>query len=258
MGRHLWRLFRPEFFQKMQRTKAKNLYGWDIFLKGTLWRGPFIGKKMGHLFKTTSGEGHELGLHAWDHYRWQTHIEGMAGEVIRRELLQGLEVMSEQTGTSPICSAAPGWRITEEALLEKAKLPFRYNSDCRGTSIFYPVVRGEVLPQPQIPTTFPTYDEVVGRDRITQENYNQCLISRMTPESLNVLTIHAEVEGISCLSLFQQFLKEVRMREGDLVPLGELLPPPDRIVRTLIGRGKVGGREGWLSVQQNTDEARSS
>ncbi len=251
MGRHIWRLFRPQFLRKMWRTKASKLYGWDILLKGTLWRGPLIGKKLGHVLKAAVSEGHELGLHAWDHYRWQTHVEKMTGEVISQDLIQGFEAIRESTGTSPICSAAPSWRITEQALLEKAKLPFRYNSDCRGTSIFYPVVKGKVLPQPQIPATFPTYDELLGRDEVSLANYNQHLISFMKPESLNVLTIHAEVEGLSCLGLFREFLQQLRIREGHLVPLGQLLPPAGQIARAAIGRQEVKGREGWLSVQQS-------
>jgi undecaprenyl phosphate-alpha-L-ara4FN deformylase len=250
MGRHIWRLLRPEFLLKMWRTKASKLYGWDILLKGTLWRGPLIAKALGHVLKATVSEGHEVGLHAWDHYRWQTHIERMAGEEIYQDLLQGFEVIRESTGISPLCSAAPSWRITEQALLEKAKLPFRYNSDCRGTSIFYPVVKGTVLPQPQIPVTSPTYDELLGRDGVTQEHYNEHLISFMKPEFLNVLTIHAEVEGLSCLYLFREFLEQLRIRGGHLVPLGQLLPPADRIARAVIGRQRVEGREGWLSVQQ--------
>ena len=251
MGRNIWRLFRPEFLRKMWRTKAMRLYGWDTLLKGTLWRGPLIGKKLGHLFKAAVLEGHELGLHAWDHYRWQTHIGSMAGEAIYRELLQGFEVIRESAGVSPICSAVPGWRSTDQALLEKAKLPFRYNSDCRGTSIFYPVVKGKTLFQPQIPTTLPTYDEVVGRDGVTQESYNEYLISLMREESLNVLTIHAESEGMSCLGLFRDFLQQVKIRGGDVVPLGELLPPADQIAGAAIERQRVGGREGWVSIQQD-------
>jgi undecaprenyl phosphate-alpha-L-ara4FN deformylase len=250
MGRNIWRLFRPEFLRKMWRTKATKLYGWDILLKGTFWYGPLIGKKLGHLFKAAVSQGHELGLHAWDHYRWQTHIESMSGEEIHRQLVQGVEVIHECTGTSPICSAAPAWRFTEQALLEKAKFPFRYNSDCRGTSIFYPVVEGKTLSQPQIPTTLPTFDEVLGREGVDQENYNEYLIALMKPESLNVLTIHAEVEGMSYLSLFQEFLRQLRARGGQVVRLGELLPTADQIAGAAIGRQRVEGREGWVSVQK--------
>jgi undecaprenyl phosphate-alpha-L-ara4FN deformylase len=178
----------------------------------------------------------------------------MTNETIFEDLTKGFEVIRESTGISPICSAAPSWRITEQALLEKAKLPFRYNSDCRGTFIFYPVVKGIVLTQPQIPTTLPTYDELFGRDGVSQANYNQHLISFTKPELLNVLTIHAEVEGMSCLGLFREFLQQLRVREGRLMPLGELLPPTDQIARAAIGRHRIKGREGWLSVQQGSGE----
>ena len=256
MGRHIWRLLRPEFLRKMWRTKASSLYGWDILLKGTLWRGPLVGKKLGHVLKNAADAGHEIGLHAWDHYRWQTHIEKMPGEVIYQDLLLGLQAIRESTGISPTCSAAPSWRITEQGLLEKAKLPFRFNSDCRGTSLFYPVVHGTGLPQPQIPTTLPTYDELLGRGGLTQEHYNRHLLSLMRPECLNVLTVHAEVEGMSCLNLFREFLTQLRIRDGHPVPLGRLLPPADRITASAIARQRVEGREGWVCVQESGGLAR--
>lgn len=256
MGRNIWRLFRPEFFRKMMRTKATKLYGWDILLRGTFWRGPLIGHRLGRLFKAAASEGHELGLHAWDHYRWQTHIESMGEEEIRRHLVQGCEVIQACTGTSPVCSAAPAWRVTDQALLEKAKLPFRYNSDCRGSSIFYPMVKGKPLSQPQIPTTLPTYDEVAGRDGVDQENYNEYLLSLMKPGSLNVLTIHAEAEGMAYLGLFRNFLQELETRGGQAVRLGELLPFAGQITGAAIKRQRVAGREGWLSVQEGEREGR--
>jgi undecaprenyl phosphate-alpha-L-ara4FN deformylase len=254
MGRHLWRLLRPEFFCKMWRTKATQLYGWDILLRGTLWQGPLIAQKLGHILKAAAGKGHELGLHAWDHYRWQVHIEKMPEEEIYRDLLQGSEVICDLTGNPPVCSAAPGWRITDPALLAKTKLPFRYNSDCRGSSIFYPIVNGTPLSQPQIPTTLPTYDEVLGRDGVTQGNYNQFLTALMKPGSLNIMTIHAEVEGRFCLSQFREFLQQVRIRGGQWLPLGDLLPPADRITEAAIERQKVKGREGWISIQHGAGE----
>jgi undecaprenyl phosphate-alpha-L-ara4FN deformylase len=180
----------------------------------------------------------------------------MAGEEIYQELIQGFEMISEFAGAAPVCSAAPAWRVTDEALLEKVKLPFRYNSDCRGTSIFYPVVKEKVLSQPQIPTTLPTFDEVLGRDGITQKNYNEYLLSLIVEKPFNVLAIHAEVEGMSCLSLFQKFLNQLRSPRGQLVPLGRLLSSSDQVIRAVIGKETIEGREGWLSVQQDAGEDR--
>jgi undecaprenyl phosphate-alpha-L-ara4FN deformylase len=73
----------------------------------------------------------------------------------------------------------------------------------------------------------------------------------MKPERLNVLTVHAEVEGMSCLGLFREFLKQLPSHGGHLVPLGQLLPPAEQITGAVIGRQQVEGREGWLSVQES-------
>ena len=207
MGRHLWRMIRPRFFMKMLRTGAASLYGWDILLRGTFWPGPVIGQKLGHIIRSVSNAGHEVGLHAWDHHWWQANVEKMEGDAIYRSLKRGVALLGGILGRKPACSAVPAWKCNDLVLLEKAKFPFNYNSDCRGEEIFYPLVRGKALPQPQIPVTLPTYDEVIGHNGISDTNYNEHLLSLIRPDKLNVLTIHAEVEGIVCLEMFDRFLK---------------------------------------------------
>jgi len=249
MGRHLWRLFRPTFFWKMLRTKATNLYGWDILLKGTLWPGPLIGKRLEGIIRATADAGHEIGLHAWDHYAWQAHINDMDNEAIYDSLNKGVTSLTQILGYPPDCSAVPGWKSNDLVLKEKSKFPFRYNSDCRGESIFRPLVNGEELTQPQIPVTLPTYDEVIGRNGITNSNYNDYLLSLLDREKLNVLTIHAEVEGIAYIEMFEQFVKTCISRDVSLVPLGVLLREYHETKSSAIIKKEIPGREGWISCQ---------
>jgi len=250
MGRHLWRLIRPRFFLKMLRTKASSLYGWDILFRGTLWPGPVIGRKLGHTIRSVSDAGHEVGLHAWDHHGWQANIERMKGDAINRSLDRGVALLTDILDRQPTCSAVPAWKCNDLVLLEKAKFPFSYNSDCRGEEIFFPLIRGEAILQPQIPVTLPTYDEVIGHNGISDTNYNDYILSLMRPEKLNVLTVHAEVEGIICLEMFDRFLKMARSIGADVVPLKALLSTSQGIRLSTIAAKEIPGRDGWVSCQE--------
>jgi undecaprenyl phosphate-alpha-L-ara4FN deformylase len=247
MGRHLWRLVKPSFLLKMLRSNAPALYGWDILLRGTFFPGPLIGEKCAEEIRLTAKDGHEIGLHAWDHHAWQSQIDHMPTKAICKHLRRGLDQLTEICGAPPICSAVPGWKCTEAVLLEKEKFSFRFNSDCRGRTIFQPVVNGQTLQQTQIPVTLPTYDEIIGKNGITDSNYNEYLFSLIQPDQLNVLTIHAEVEGISRENLFRDFLESARKRKIKIVSLGEFLPAP--LSKGTLQQGEILGREGWVAQE---------
>ncbi len=248
MGRHLWRLLRPSFLWKMLRTNAGGLYGYDIIFMGTMWPGPKIGKNLANIIKETAEQGHEMGLHAYDHYSAQAKIDRWTPEQIASELKKGFDEMTRIVGTPPTTSAVPGWRCNDKILLEKSRYNFQYNSDCRGYSVFAPEVNGKLLNQLQVPVTLPTYDEMLGRNGVTNENYNQTLFSLLRENELNVLTIHAEAEGGKCSGLFEEFIELCLKNQWQIVPLCELLP-------SSAEAGKVvpksfPGREGWLACQE--------
>lgn len=250
MGRHLWRLLKPAFLIKMMRSNAASLYGWDILLRGTFFPGPIIGKKCALEIKQAADEGHEIGLHAWDHHAWQAKIDRMNEQDIFQYLEKGVQLLTDICGAAPTCSATPGWKTTDEVLLQKERFPFRYNSDCRGQTIFMPEVNGERLTQPQIPVTLPTYDEIIGSDGITNDTYNDNILSLIRPDRLNVLTIHAEVEGIVCCDLFDDFLSKAVQRGIEVVPTVILLDKATDLPEDFIVQHMLPGREGWIAFQQ--------
>lgn len=248
MGRHLWRLLRPSFLMKMFRTRAAGLYGWDILLRGTIRPGPVIGDKCAGQIRSTAMAGHEVGLHAWDHHRWQSAVGKMDAPAIEEEIRKGFDLMTRILGSAPDCFAAPAWRTTPEALGVLEKFPFRFSSDCRGRSIFRPHVNGRRFGHAQVPVTLPTYDELIGT-ACTPETYNEYLLGMIRPDGLNVLTIHAEAEGIVCSELFQDFLVKAKRRSIVFKPLGDILPRAGEIPEAAMGKSVVAGREGWISVQ---------
>ncbi len=250
MGRNLWRLLKPVFLWKMLRTKAASLYGWDILLRGTFGPGPIIGKKLGAVMKNAASAGHDIGFHAWDHYSWQAHVDNMSAEDIREATEKGVNLLEEVAGCRVTCSAVPGWRCNDTVLAVQDNFDFIYNSDCRGDRIFYPIVDGKVLSQPQIPVTLPTYDEVVGKSDITDENYNAYIISLLKPDELNVFTIHAEVEGILHYEMFRDFVKLAKNNGYEFIPLGDLLSDDVEIGSAKMLQKEINGRDGAVGVME--------
>ena len=251
MGRHLWRLLRPSFLMKMIRSNAASLYGWDILFKGTFWRGPSIAKGGGAAIQQAAAAGHEIGLHAWDHHGWQAGVKNWSIYQVETYLAQGVNTLEQLTGTKPVCAAAPAWRCSDQVLQAREKFHFSYASDCRGTSVFMPQIEGRSLQIPQVPTTLPTYDELIGSQGVTGETYNEKLLSSIQPEQLNILTIHAEVEGIVCSALFKEFLEKARKSGYDFCPLGEFVAEPrDALPPGKIRATQIPGRDGWISIQE--------
>lgn len=248
MGRHLWRLANPKFLLKMLRSKAASLYGWDILLRGVLWPGPGIGAAFADIIKRASASGHEVGLHAWDHHAWQVRLQSMAEDEIEQQVSKGYEELRSILGRAPTCSAAAGWVCNDTALRIKERFGMMYHSDCRGHSIFRPRIDGSPG-TPQIPSTLPTYDEMIGHNGISDSNFNATMLDLIKPGQLNVLTIHAEVEGIARQSLFREFLDEAKRRSIRFVPLGELMPEIDKIPVGDVTSGPIEGRAGQFCVQ---------
>ncbi len=251
MGRHLLRLRHPSFVAKMWRSRAVRLYGWDILFRGLLTRGPLIGKRLAAVIRQTANEGHEVGLHAWDHFGWQNAaLTSRASLFIAEDLRRGVEAFQEVLGRMPDCSAAPAWLGTPDSLRLKAAYPFRYSSDCRGETVFRPVLSDSTLElQPQIPTTLPVYDEVIGREGLADDGYNRFLLARLRPGRLNVLTIHAEAEGIAVRELFDRFLGGLRDLGFGAKPLSALLDKTDPVPAGRVELRSIPGRHGIVAVQ---------
>ena len=98
---------------------------------------------------------------------------------------------------APAVHGAAGWQMNETALALEQELGFLYASDTRGTAPFVPLLAGRRSRCPQLPTTLPTLDELIGVDAITVDNVHANLLERtrsLRPH--HVYTLHAELEGM--------------------------------------------------------------
>lgn len=250
MGRHAWRMLKPAFAVKMLRSGAPNLYGWDIVLRGTLWPGPVISKQLVQQLRLPAQAEHEVGLHAWDHHRWQVGADRLSDADMNAELERAIAAFVEIYGREPEMAAAPGWRFDERLLALPASRRFRWRSDVRGEARpFHPTLAGTPIDQPQVPVDLPTYDEGVGRGSGADERWNESLLARLADGEPHVLTIHAESEGGSKAALFERFLDAALSAGHRFEPLGAWLARHAPSGAGRLARGTIAGREGWLCTR---------
>jgi undecaprenyl phosphate-alpha-L-ara4FN deformylase len=252
-GRAIRRVFRRGFLGKVARTSVGGNYGWRTLCYGTLLPGPDIGRRCAGILRQTRQAGFEVGVHCWDHTRWQDYVTRRDAAWTRRELERARDRFVEVFGEAPRTCGAPGWQVTAHALRLQQELGFAYASDTRGTGPFLPVMGGEPFACPQLPTTLPTLDELLGVEGMTADDVaDQLLHLSETPlPQGHLFTLHAELEGGRFLTLFESLLQRWRRRKVEFVSMGELyrtLDPASLPMHRVV-LGEIPGRSGLVALQ---------
>ena len=178
------------------RVKRLRCYGPVALVSGTLLPGANIGARAADAMRSVEAEGHEAGILAFDRVRWLKRIAA-GGEAWTAEAMQrARERYEEIFGTAALTHGAPGWRMNRYAFRYTQRLGFRHCSDTRGTGPFIPVIRGEVVACPQLPTTLPTLDELLAEGNTPDEAVQRLLEASRDPAPTgHVYAARAEVEG---------------------------------------------------------------
>lgn len=245
-GKAIRRVFRKGFIRKMFRTKAPTAYGIKTLFYGTLLPAPMITSANPDLILRTADEGHECGIHSWDHVYWQDNLPRLSKDTIRRELERAFSQFEDYAGFKPECCAAPGWQVTPDSLSVQDELGLTYCSDTRGYSPFVPEMDGKIFATPQVPSTLPTLDEVLGD--VQAEDVSAYYAGLLKP-GLNVHTIHTEMEGGMMHWTFSEFLDRCGEMGVEFVTLGEAVRESE-LRRGTVVMGEIPGRAGKVALQQ--------
>ena len=246
-GRALRRIFRKDFFRKVQRTSVVHHYGIRTLLYGTVLPGPDIGRHCAGEMRAVRAAGFEVGVHCWDHVRWQDYVAGRDAHWTEREMALADERFGSIFGERPKSWAAAGWQTNRHAAGWQERAQLGYASDTRGFSPFVPLWNGEAVGCVQIPTTLPTLDELIGRERDPVAS----LLAATAAGAPHVFTAHAELEGGELASLLGQLLDGWRAQGYEIVSLAALhrMLGAKALPRHEVVYGEVPGRSGTLAVQ---------
>jgi peptidoglycan/xylan/chitin deacetylase (PgdA/CDA1 family) len=252
-GRAIKRVFRPGFMKKVSRTSVVEHYGLKTLMYGTLLPGPDIGKRCAHIMQAVRNNGFEVGIHCHDHIKWQDHVAGQNAEWTMREMKLACDRFEQIFGEKAKTHGAAGWQTNIHALRLEQRWGFDYCSDTRGTHPFIPIWRAEIINCPQLPTTLPTLDELIGVKGITADNVAQHLLY-LTENPLpsgHVYTLHAELEGMKLAGVFEALLAGWKEQGYELTSLAQYQEElnHDTLPRHEVVLGEIPGRSGTLALQ---------
>jgi undecaprenyl phosphate-alpha-L-ara4FN deformylase len=252
-GRAIKRVFRPGFMKKVSRTSVLEHYGFKTLMYGTLLPGPDIGARCGDLMRSVRDAGFEVGIHCYDHIRWQDHVANKGAEWTEREMRLAADRFNAIFGEPAKTHGAAGWQMNIHALRLEQRMGFDYCSDTRGTCPFIPVLKAEIVNCPQLPTTLPTLDELIGVDGITPQNVAQHLL-HLTEDPLptgHVYTLHAELEGMKLSGAFDELLAGWRAQGYELTSMHDYYTglDSDDFPRHEVVMEEIPGRSGTLALQ---------
>ncbi|HTF99385.1 MAG TPA: polysaccharide deacetylase family protein [Nitrospirota bacterium] len=253
-GRAIKRVFRPGFLGKVSRTSVVSTYGIRTLLNGVLLPGPHIGRRNESILRAARDRGHEVGIHCYDHIRWQDGLASMSRDEVFQEFGKARREFERIFATPAETAGSAGWQANAFSLAAYDEANLLYASDSRGHAPFFPRSGGVVYRTLQIPTTLPTLDELFGRPEYPEDRMAQHYLALLTPGALNVLTIHAELEGMRHRDFFRSLLGLLARSGTTVVRLDEqariILRNRAAVPVCDLAPGTVDGRSGTLAVQK--------
>jgi peptidoglycan/xylan/chitin deacetylase (PgdA/CDA1 family) len=253
-GRAIKRVFRPGFLSKVSRTSVLEHYGIKTLMYGTLLPGPDIGRRAGGQMRAAREAGFEVGVHCYDHIAWQDNVAHRDAAWTERQMRLAVERFHAVFGSAPRVHGAAGWQMNAAAFALEERFGFDYASDTRGRAPFVPLIAGRRSGVPQLPTTLPTLDELIGLDGHTAANVHEHYLALTATgrRAHEVFTLHAELEGMKLLPVLERLLAGWRAQGHELVSLAALRDSLDlaTLPACAVVYAEVPGRSGVLACQQ--------
>jgi peptidoglycan/xylan/chitin deacetylase (PgdA/CDA1 family) len=239
--------------RETRSSSLRRYYGASTRLYGRLLPSPDIGSRCAEILRQTSGAGFEVGIHAWDRVGWEQKIQRAENPWVEAQMGKACARFAEIFADAPKVHGAAGWRMNRHALRLTQRLGFPYASDCRGSHPFIPVIDGEIVACPQIPTTLPTLDELLALEPDCSPDQAADRILQLSGAIAgdHVFTLRAELEGMKFGNALERLLAGWKSSGYSLVALGGIYSTLDmnELPRHSVLFGEIPGRTGLRMTQ---------
>lgn len=190
---------------------------------GTLLPAPLQATRIADIVRKVDQVGYETALGPWDRVNWVKRISEADEAWIKGEMDMAQAAYAQLVGRPAQAMAAPDWRCARAAFRLQQRMGLQYGSDCRGDGPFLPVVDGEPIAVPQLPTTLPTLAELIGAGGMGEQDAVAHLLALTAkPAASHVFRIHAGPDTGKRLPLLQHLLAAWKEGNCQLVSLRRL------------------------------------
>jgi undecaprenyl phosphate-alpha-L-ara4FN deformylase len=217
-------------------------------IKGT------VGLSQPKVLRRVAAEGHELGVHGFDHYWWAENAFTAPGDLLKADMERAMTALKGATGHDAAAWASPNWRCSRALLELIDEYRFPYGADTRGGSPYFPEVDGYRARTPQLPISLPCLHEISDYlDTTDPETIRDEFLRHVRP-GYNVWCIHDYYEGVLRRPMFESVVDALVSGGWTLVPIAALAGRLDRasVPVSRVTTARMPGGRGAVSCQQGT------
>ncbi|MEE8141722.1 MAG: polysaccharide deacetylase family protein [Planctomycetota bacterium] len=222
---HGVRVKRPNYLKRLRHFGLWNIlrrFGPAYLLKQLLGRSMKVGEGSPEILQRILDEGHELGVHGYDHFWWAENIWSATPAQVEADMRRAIECFTRATGQAPEVWASPNWRCNDDTLKLIEELDLSYGTDCRGSQPFIPTLQGRPSTKVQLPVSLPCLHEI--KQALNTSSFHRItghLMSKLDPY-YNVLCTHAYYEGILARKLFNSVVESLQRTGVQFVPMRQV------------------------------------
>jgi undecaprenyl phosphate-alpha-L-ara4FN deformylase len=212
-----------------------------------------IEKGAGDNLREIADSGHEVGVAPYDPGGWRTKAAYGDMNYTREAVEQSLGAFRRLFGRAPRLHGATGWQVNPHLFTLEQSFGFSYASDVRGKTLFFPSLQNATSLCLQIPTTLPTFDEMLKQDGVHEHNVDQYLFAesqRVLPHG-EVFSLNADDVARGLLPALERLIVMWRGSQWEFHTFAGMVDGLDksRLKRHYVGWTQVNGHDQHVAMQ---------